>query len=210
MRVTGRSKFQRIKRDQTSKAGRPWFTDISEDSWAAPFIAEMYEAGFVEGCGGESFCGGGGLTRGENAVVNVRALEGVGHRPTEPQTPHFLDTLRGIWHTKWAQDLHRLGLTAGCSDDGAMFCPDMELTNAQLAVFGLRLKYGSAYRPPTATGLFSDLAGHWAEDWIEAAYSDGLYIPCQLEPTLLACPDAPVDRATAAYVWAIALEGKVP
>jgi len=189
---------------------RPWFTDVPEDSWAAPFIAEMYEAGFVDGCGGTSFCRKDDLTRAENAVVNVRAIEGVGHRPVDPDTPYFVDTLPGNWSTKWAQDMHRLGLTAGCSDDGPRFCPDMKLTNAQLAVFGLRLKYGSAYRPPTATGLFSDLAGHWAKGWVEAAYSEGLYIPCRLEPTLLACPDAPVDRQTAAYVWASALEGKIP
>jgi hypothetical protein len=53
-------------------------------------------------------------------------------------------------------------------------------------VFLLKAMHGSGYTPPApAGGSFSDVGGHWAEDWIEqlkaegitSGYPDGTYRP---------------------------------
>ncbi|MFO3797810.1 MAG: S-layer homology domain-containing protein, partial [Anaerolineales bacterium] len=70
--------------------------------------------------------------------------------------------------------------------------PETWVTRAQMAVFLLKAMNGYAYQPPNFNPTFSDTAGHWAEDWIEAlraagitsGYPDGTYRP-----------DNPVTRA---------------
>ena len=60
------------------------------------------------------------------------------------------------------------------------------VTRAEMAVFLLKAEHGSAYTPmPINGGVFSDIAGHWAEAWIEdlfdegitSGFSDGTYRP---------------------------------
>ncbi len=57
----------------------------------------------------------------------------------------------------------------------------------------------SAYTPPPATGVFADvppgsLGGHWAADWIEQLYRDGVTAGCTTNP-LRYCPENPITRA---------------
>ena len=42
--------------------------------------------------------------------------------------------------------------------------------------------------------------GFWGAKWIEAAYNAGLIPACETSPELRFCPDAPLDRAMAAYM----------
>ena len=64
--------------------------------------------------------------------------------------------------------------------------PGAAVTRSYMAVFLLKAKYGEEYRPlPPAGGFFTDIAGHWAESWIEqlavegisSGYSDGSFQP---------------------------------
>ena len=49
-------------------------------------------------------------------------------------------------------------LTAGCIAEPLTYCPLVQLPREQSAVFGLRMKYGTSYSPPPATGtLFDDM-----------------------------------------------------
>ena len=48
-----------------------------------------------------------------------------------------------------------------------------------MAVFLLRAKYGSAYTPPAASGVFSDVpADYWAAAWIEQLANEGITAGC--------------------------------
>ena len=62
-----------------------------------------------------------------------------------------------------------------------------------MAVFLLRAKYGSAYTPPPATGLFTDVpTSHWAAAWIEQLAAEGITGGCGAN---LYCPHESVSRA---------------
>ncbi|MBN1266775.1 MAG: hypothetical protein JXA25_14860, partial [Anaerolineales bacterium] len=55
---------------------------------------------------------------------------------------------------------------------------------------------------------FADLShGVWYTAWIEEAYAAGIYLPCQTEPDLLACPEDPLLRDVAAYMMVQAKGG---
>jgi len=62
-----------------------------------------------------------------------------------------------------------------------------------MAVFLLRAKYGAAYKPPAATGMFSDVpASHWAAAWVEQLAREGVTGGCGGGNY---CPSAAVTRA---------------
>ena len=58
---------------------------------------------------------------------------------------------------------------------------EREIPREQAVIFALRLKYGTLYTPPPATGtLFADMTnpGFYATSWAEQAYKDGLIPSC--------------------------------
>jgi hypothetical protein len=76
-----------------------------------------------------------------------------------------------------------------------MYCPDDLVTRAQMAVFLLRSMNGEDYTPPSAAGIFGDVpVTHWASDWIEQLYDEGITGGCSTDPPLY-CPDDTVNRA---------------
>ncbi len=63
---------------------------------------------------------------------------------------------------------------ANTKDDGYML-------REEVAVVALRVKYGTDYTPPPATGdIFADMVDtdYWGTQWAEAAYLDGLFAGC--------------------------------
>jgi hypothetical protein len=63
-----------------------------------------------------------------------------------------------------------------------------------MAVFLLRAKYGPAYTPPAATGVFQDVpVSYWAAGWIEQLAAEGITGGCSATPKLY-CPASPVLR----------------
>ncbi|MEX0880061.1 MAG: S-layer homology domain-containing protein, partial [Thermoanaerobaculia bacterium] len=84
------------------------------------------------------------------------------------------------------------GITAGCGNGN--FCPDDSTTRAQMAVFLLKSKYGSAYVPAPATGaMFDDVpANAFAAAWIEQLAAEGISTGCGAGDY---CPNAAVTRA---------------
>jgi hypothetical protein len=84
------------------------------------------------------------------------------------------------------------GLTTGCG--GGNYCPEREVSRAEMAVFLLRATRGSAFTPAPATGTrFGDVpAGHWAAAWIEQLAADGITLGCGGGNF---CPETPLTRA---------------
>jgi len=108
----------------------------------------------------------------------------------------FVDVPSTHWAFDWISRLYAAGITAGCSEEPPLYCPEQDVTRAEMAVFLLRGLNGSEYEPPTGTGtLFADVpAGYWALGWIEQLYAEEITIGCSVEP-LLFCPLNPVTRA---------------
>ncbi|HEX9597494.1 MAG TPA: S-layer homology domain-containing protein, partial [Anaerolineales bacterium] len=136
----------------------------------------------------------------ESAVFVQRGLHGADVSPSQPGSQTFADVALSEWYADWAQALWDDGYTTGCGVDPLRYCPLQGHTRAEGAVFYLRMLYGVSYQPPAPQGLFDDVSTDaWYADWVEAAYDAGLIEPCGQNP-LRYCPNAPLTRATAAYM----------
>lgn len=67
-----------------------------------------------------------------------------------------------------------------------------------MAIFLGKAVHGSGLTSPPATGIFDDVPeNHWAADWIEQAYADGITAGCSAD-ALMYCPDSPTTRGQVA------------
>jgi hypothetical protein len=107
------------------------------------------------------------------------------------QASTFLDVPPSHIFFDYVETLAANGVTSGCG--GNYYCPDAAVTRAQMAVFLLKSKYGSAHVPPAATGaVFTDVpAGSFAAAWIEELASLGVTSGCGGGAY---CPNATVTR----------------
>ena len=100
--------------------------------------------------------------------------------------------------------LHR-GVTGGCG--GTSYCPAAPALRKQMAVFLLKSKYGAAYVPPPATGIFADVpTSDPFAGWIENLYALGITGGCGSAP-LTFCPDQTVLRKQMAVFLLKTLNG---
>jgi hypothetical protein len=88
-----------------------------------------------------------------------------------------------------------------------LYCPNDEVTRAQMAVFLLRVKYGSNYVPPAATGIFADVPDDFFRPWIEQLAREGITSGCG--PNVY-CPSSAVTRAQMAVFLARTLNLPLP
>ena len=141
------------------------------------------------------------MTRGESSVFVERGIHGAGYTAPNPSAQVFDDVPLNEWFAKWANGLWDDGYTAGCGTNPLVYCPLQEHTRTEGTVFFLRMLHGAGYVPPDPTGIFSDVStDFWGAKWIEAAYNADLIPACATSPELRFCPDAPLDRAMAAYM----------
>jgi hypothetical protein len=99
----------------------------------------------------------------------------------------------------WAfDDIERLvsnSITTGCSAVPPKYCPDSNITRAEMAVFLLVSEHGAGYHPPAATGIFTDVpANNTYAPWIEQLYHEGVTGGCSTSPMKF-CPSSNVDQA---------------
>jgi len=104
----------------------------------------------------------------------------------------FADTPPGHWAYPWVETIFHNGITLGCGNES--YCPEASVTRAEMALFLLRSKHGSAWVPPAATGtVFSDVPiDHWAGAYIEALAAEGITLGCAANQY---CPENLVSRA---------------
>ena len=175
------------------------FEDVPPGYWAEEAIYRIYYAGITKGCSVDPrlYCPDKVVSKAAMAVFLLRSLHGGDYTPPSP-TGIFTDVDVNQWYAPWVEQLYREGITKGCSADPLMYCPDRDVSKASMAIFLLRAKYGANYIPPTATGVFTDVdLGHWAADWIEQLYNEGITKGCRADP-LMYCPDRAVSRAAMA------------
>ena len=169
------------------------FVDVLPNYWAFSWVERLYSAGITGGCAvtpSLRYCPDSNVTRAEMAVFLERGLHGADYIP--PNVSPTFDDTNGHWAEDWIEALKADGITGGCSSNN--YCPNMATTRAQMAIFLLRAKYGSAYLPPDATGtMFDDVSsGYWAAAWIEQLAVEGITSGCSSGNY---CPDASVTRA---------------
>ena len=129
------------------------------------------------------------------AVFLLRSLLGPTYNPPLPTGTIFADVSVDSFAAAWIEDLYARGITGGCLTDPLRYCPDANVTRAEMAVFLLKTLLGKDYVPPPATGtIFADVsADAFAAAWIEDLYNRGITAGCLTDP-LRYCPDRPVSR----------------
>ena len=173
------------------------FTDVPVTHWAAGWIERLYDAGVTTGCqlAPPQYCPTETTTRAQMAVLLGRAIYGPKFAPPTPTGDVFADVPAGYWAAAWIEQLYSDGLTRGCDTDPLRYCPQNNITRAEMAVFLVRVLHGQDYIPPAPTGLFEDVpATHWAAPWIEQLYRDGITTGCSTSP-LRFCPKGSTTRA---------------
>jgi CSLREA domain-containing protein len=185
------------------------FADLSTSYLYWQDIEILYANGLTAGCSASplSFCPDQIMDRAQSGVFMLRGNFGTGYTP--PLAPWNLfadDWSPGAWAEKWAEGMYNAGLTAGCATGPLRYCPWDQTPRVQAAVFGLRLKYGTAYVAPAATGtVFFDMTNtaYFGTKWAEQAYADGLLPNCGIDigsGKPLFCPNDFVSRGLAAYM----------
>jgi hypothetical protein len=101
---------------------------------------------------------------------------------------------------QWINAFYHAGITSGCGVNPLIYCPENNVTRAEMAVFLLRAKHGAGYAPPAPGYFFSDMpvtGKEWMEPWVNAFYTAGITTGCGTSP-LIYCPETAVTRAAMA------------
>ena len=112
------------------------FADVADDVWWMPYVERMATRQITLGCASGSepkFCPERSVTRAQMASFLKRAF----NLPPAP-IADFVDVRLNINVINHAYNINRLyatGITAGCSTEPLMFCPEKSVTRAQMAAF---------------------------------------------------------------------------
>ncbi len=170
------------------------FSDVAPTYWAWNWIEDLYGAGITGGCLTTplSYCPENSVTRAQMAVFLLKGIHGSAYiPPVVGVDTGFADVAADHWAAAWIKQLAAEGITSGCG--AGNYCPENSVTRAQMAIFLLNAKYGSAYEPPAPAGVFTDVPiGYWADQWIEQLAFEGITSGCG---SGIYCPDADVTRA---------------
>lgn len=112
----------------------PLSSDRFEDDdghWAEKNIEALAEAGITVGCNaaGDRFCPEDHVTRAQMATFLARALS------LQPSNANRFVDDDGHWAEKNIDAIANLGITVGCNSAGDRFCPEDDVTRAQMAAF---------------------------------------------------------------------------
>jgi hypothetical protein len=182
------------------------FADVSPAHPYYQDIEILYANGLTGGCATNplKYCPDQIMNRGQAAVFMLRANFGSSYVPPTP-THYFQDDWsKGPWAEPWAEGMRKEGLSAGCLANPPKYCPWSQIPREQAVIFALRMKYGTLYAPPPATGtVFADMTNpsYYATAWAEQAYKDGIIQDCGMsggKPNF--CPKNLVTRGLGAYM----------
>ena len=135
------------------------FNDVPQGSFAWNFIYGAAGAGVMPGCAPQAptftFCPAEAVTRRSMAGFIERAVHGA-LTPPPVYLGEFQDVLAGSFNANYIQGLVDDGITAGCSVAPPLYCPEVPVTRAQMAVFVWKALHGDE-PPPACEGVFGDV-----------------------------------------------------
>ena len=109
------------------------FADVAEDAYHAVPVATLAGRGVFVGTACEAgFCPDEPIDRKTMAVWMVRILNG--EEPTRVSESRFDDVVAASFHAPFIERMADLEVTEGCGD-GSRFCPDDNVSRAQMAAF---------------------------------------------------------------------------
>ena len=118
------------------------FDDVDEDYWAAAWIEQLYQDGLTNGCSQAplKFCPDAKVTRAEMAKFLLAAMnvDELDYEPEEVAVSSFTDIPATYWAIDWIEALYDAGVTIGCSQSPLKYCPESNVTRAEMAVFLVR------------------------------------------------------------------------
>ena len=163
------------------------FCDVPGDAYYATPVADLHLASTFRGTLCDAgFCPGEPIDRKTMAVWIVRVLDGQDPAPVERS--RFDDVDPASFHAGFIERMAERGVTGGCGD-GSGFCPDRNVSRAQMAAFLAR-----AYDLPDGPSpAFADVpedawygrdVAKLAASGITGGCADGLF-----------CPDGATTRA---------------
>ncbi|WP_457676866.1 carboxypeptidase regulatory-like domain-containing protein [Thiolapillus sp.] len=171
------------------------FADVPPSHQFYNWIQSIGFAGITSGCDNQTplpnYCDTDNVTRAQMAIFLERGIHGSDFTPPPATGTVFGDVSDGYWAAAWIEQFVADGITAGCG--GGNYCPDANVTRAEMAIFLLRAEHGASYTPPPATGtVFGDVAqGDFGAAWIEQLVSEGITSGCGGGNY---CPNDPVTR----------------
>ncbi len=146
---------------------RAWladFLDVPEADTFHDYVEAIVRAGITAGCGGGNYCRNASVTRAQMAVFLLKAKHGQFYLPPDCSGV-FDDVTCPSQFADWIEQLVAESITVGCG--GNNYCPNNPVTRAQMAVFLLKAKFGSATCRPTCTPVFTDVVcPSLFADWI--------------------------------------------
>jgi hypothetical protein len=110
---------------------------VCESTPNADWIEQLYAEGVTGGCSADPllYCPFDSVTRAQMAVFIIRALDGPDYEPAAC-TGVFGDVgCPAYWAVDWIEDLYARGITAGCSADPLLYCPEGVTSRAEMATF---------------------------------------------------------------------------
>ena len=150
------------------------------------------------GCSDGLLCPGGPLLRWEAAVWFIRVLDGMDPDPVP--SVRFTDVDPKLWWAPYVERLAELDITVGCTEDPDKYCPDIEVTRAQMATL-LKRAFGLPAAEPVG---FVDTARTVHAPNIDSSYAAGITDSCSADP-LKFCP---LDSNSRAQVATYLLRGR--
>ena len=181
--------------EEESDTGSPYTDagDAGPDTETA--IEELHPLGVFTGteCEENRICPNDPLTRWVAAVWMVRLLDG--EEPAAITESRFSDVNaspmweESMWFAPHVERLAELEITVGCATDPLRYCPDGNLTRAQVASWIAR-----AFDLPDAESAgFTDTVDSVHEDNIDSVVAAGIASGCATSPDRF-CPDRIVTR----------------
>ena len=171
------------------------FSDVPAGYWAGRYVEGLVAAGITAGCGGDNYCPEAAVSRAQMAVFLLKGEHGRAWAPPGA-SGIFGDVTTDYWAADWIEALAAEGITVGCG--GGNYCPEADVSRAQMAVLLLKTEHGTAWSPPDATGVFDDVpTDYWAAKWIEALAGEGITAGCGGGNY---CPEDSVSRAQMAVL----------
>jgi hypothetical protein len=139
-----------------------------------------------------------GVARPQGAHCDIGAFEN--------QVEIFSDIASNHWAKSFIKRLYLNGVTGGCGTNPLRYCPNNNVTRAQMAVFLLVSEHGTGYVPPNATGtVFGDVpVGNPYAKWIEQLAAEGITGGCGGGNY---CPNTYITRAQMAVFLLVAEHG---